>query len=998
MADVDFTQTGKFIRIQVSSLGTDKLLLNGVVGQEAISQPFSYQLQMLSTDFAIKPEDVVGKLATLMIARTEDAFRFYSGFITNFVAGAKHPKRPELRCYRAEMVPWFALLKHISTSRIFQQKTVADVIEEVLTEGLNKLVTQREQSKFLDTSRLKKVSYQKLEYCVQYDETNFNFVSRLMEEYGIFYFFEQASDFHRMTLIPSATLLTGNEQDVTFNVNQSKSGGVFAWEHNFTFRTGGYAQKDYNFLTPTAKMLTSEKSNLPIEKAKPTEQFFWAGRYRNQDEGKPLTRVRMEEEETRYHFAKGSSTYVGFLTGVGFSPGTRIKWAKHDLADEKGKIYLLNSVDFTAAEADYTGETLGEIFLQMTKTFGGSTLDQLKSAIGDPSSINVLGLLKQLPGFGVTSLLGLGAASLPWLENIIGNFLDKHLPGPLHIIADLIPHHADPTPYTNNFTCYPDGTPVRPPRLTPKPEIRGPQPALVVGPEGEEIHTDEHGRIRVKFYWDRETDDANNQKLKAGETSCWMRVTQYWAGPTRGSQYVPRVGDEVMVEFLDGDPDRPIVVGSVYNGDNKVPFELTKYKTQSGFKTRSSLKQKGESKDKFHVFRFDDSTGHEQVLLRSQRRHDLRVYGSSYNTIHANRHMLVGFHDQDSDETGGDLNLTVSHNYSIHVKNDCYEWTEGVYDLHVTGKTVFDLEADHSHIVGGVYELNAREIHVEALTKISLMVGGSFVVIDPSGVYITGPVVMINSGGAPVPTSPAPITDPTDATVSDNGDPGYLMKQQQQQQGQSEPKTHMVPVQHSGSVSLNTDGSYQVGPGIKVNAPNPEYASKVINALTTMGQTKSGGAALASLNNSGKSTTIQPLEAPMAGGSSFTSARSKPNAFTGALSDAGATPAGQPALKFSGEPVTDDAGNPVSGTGAGSDAVTLFDPDQWPDPTSRTKAPADVVLFHELTHADHIAHGTRDNTPTHDNYVTREEARTIAAENQYRAERGVGLRRDHGDS
>ncbi|MFI5023466.1 MAG: type VI secretion system tip protein TssI/VgrG [Alphaproteobacteria bacterium] len=993
MAASEYTQDGKFIRIQVSGLETDKLLLNGVVGQEAISQPFSYQLQMLSTDFAVKAEDVVGKLATLMIERTKDAYRFYSGFITNFVAGAKHAKRHELRCYRAEMVPWFALLKHISTSRIFQQKTVADVIEEVLTEGLKKLAIE---GNFLDTSRLKKVHYEKLEYCVQYNETTFNFVSRLMEEYGIFYFFEQASDYHKMILIPSASLLTGNEQDATFNANQNKAGGVFAWEHNFTFRTGGYAQKDYNFLTPTAKMLTSEKSNLPIAKAKPTEQFFWAGRYRKEDEGKPLTRVRMEEEETRYHFARGSSTYVGFLTGEGFSPGTRIKFTKDEPAGEKGKIYLLNSVDFTAAEPDYTGETLGEIFLQMTKTFGGGTLDQLKSAIGDPSSINVLGLLKQLPGFGVTSLLGLGAASLPWLENVIGNLLDKHLPAPLHFIADLIPHQADPTPYTNNFTCYPDGTPVRPPRFTPKPEIRGPQPAVVVGPEGEEIHTDEHGRIRVKFFWDRETDDPGNQKVKAGETSCWMRVTQYWAGPTRGSQYIPRVGDEVMIEFLDGDPDHPICVGSVYNGDNKVPFELTKYKTQSGFKTRSSLKQKGESKDKFHVFRFDDATGKEQVLLRSQRRHDLRVYGSSYNTIHANRHMFVGYQDQDSDEKGGDLNLTVSHNYSIHVKNDCYEWTEGVYDLHVTGKTVFALNSDHSHIVGGTYELNAMAIHVEALTMISLMVGASSIVIDQAGVYITGPLVLINSGGtAPSPTSPAPITDPTDATVSDNGDPGYLLKQQQQQQGQSDP---MVPVQHAPVVTLNKDGSYQVGPGIKVNAPNPAYAGKVINALATIGQTPSGAALIKSANNSGKSTTIQPLDAPMAGGNSFTSARSKPNAFTGALSDAGATPAGQPALKFPGESINDDAGNPVIGTGTGSDAVTLFDPDQWPDPTSRTKAPADVVLFHELTHADHIAHGTRDNAPTHDNYLTREEARTIAAENQYRAERGVGLRRDHGDS
>ena len=299
----------------------------------------------------------------------------------------------------------------------------------------------------------------------------------------------------------------------------------------------------------------------------------------------------------------------------------------------------------------------------------------------------------------------------------------------------------------------------------------GLQSATVYGPADEDVWTDELGRVLVKFDWDR----THKGQFGGETTSCWLRVVQGWAGPKWGMQFLPRVGEEVLVDFIGGDPDRPIVVGRVYNAVHKPPFELKKYRLQSGIKTRSvPLGEK--EKDRFHMLRFDDTHGSEQVLVRSQRRLDIRAFGSTYETTSGNRNAIIGWKDPDSDQQGGDFDITIGNDYQVHVNGGRYERVEKPRNLTVVGQSVSDLEADDALMVKGTANINASKIILEAKQKISLKVGGNAIVIDPSGVTIIGTLVKINSGGAGEETGDPSIEDPEDAAASDTGEPGWLEK------------------------------------------------------------------------------------------------------------------------------------------------------------------------------------------------------------------------------
>ena len=185
--------------------------------------------------------------------------------------------------------------------------------------------------------------------------------------------------------------------------------------------------------------------------------------------------------------------------------------------------------------------------------------------------------------------------------------------------------------YSNHFTCIPADTPFRPPRITPKPFVQGPQTALVVGKSGEEIWVDKYGRIRVQFYWDR-------QGKKDEKSSCWIRVSQPWAGKNWGSMWIPRMGQEVIVDFLEGDPDRPLITGRVYNAEETVPYTLPDHQTVSTFKSRSS---KGGGDDNYNEIRFEDKKGSEQIFINAEKDMDLRVENDSREFVGSNRHLIV---------------------------------------------------------------------------------------------------------------------------------------------------------------------------------------------------------------------------------------------------------------------------------------------------------------------------------------------------------------------
>jgi type VI secretion system secreted protein VgrG len=345
--------------------------------------------------------------------------------------------------------------------------------------------------------------------------------------------------------------------------------------------------------------------------------------------------------------------------------------------------------------------------------------------------------------------------------------------------------------YSNHLTCIPASVPYRPPRITPKPFVQGPQPALVVGKSGEEIWVDKYGRVVVQFYWDRLGQKNEN-------SSCWIRVSQPWAGSNWGAIWIPRIGQEVLVSFLEGDPDRPVITGRVYNADQMPPYELNKYQTRSTFMSRSS---KGGGSSNYNEVRFEDLKGQEQIFMNAEKDMDLRVENDSREYIGANRHLIVTSNQQEKVNADKHLQVVGNHNekitgnMSLQVSGNQMEKVTGNKSLSVTGNQKESVTGNVSLQVTGNHDesnmayamksnttihLNAgMSAVIEAGMELTLKAGANFIDIGPAGVFISGtPMVFINSGGAAGsapdanPQSPDSPQDPKDPDTADDGSKG----------------------------------------------------------------------------------------------------------------------------------------------------------------------------------------------------------------------------------
>lgn len=474
---VNFTQDGRLLAIE-TSLGKDHLLLTALTGGEALSQLFSYQVDMLSTDYAITSESLIGRNVRILLRDQHDRERPIHGMVARFHAGVLVASG--FRQYTAEVVPWLWFLTQTSDCRIFQNLKVPQIIEQVFkTFG------------FADYEILVSMgNYQPLEFCVQYRETAFNFISRLMEQVGLFYYFRHEADRH-VLVIADANASFRDLPDATLNYVSSNDseGQVTSWQQRYAFRPGAWAQTDYDFEVPSKNLLTTEKTVLKLLNAHAFERFDYPGLYINKDNGARSTRILMEAEEAAYHLVEGQSRYTELRTGGKF------KLKGHPCQDDK-KAYVVSRVRHVASDPTYFG-------------------------------------------------------------------------------------NADEAPsYTNYFEAISHDVRFRSLRCAEKPFVHGPQTATVVGPPGEKIFTDKHGRVRVQFHWDRygKRDD---------KSSCWIRVSYAWAGRGWGNFSVPHVGHEVIVSFLEGDPDQPLITGRVYNGDNGIAMGMPANKTQSGLRDHS---------------------------------------------------------------------------------------------------------------------------------------------------------------------------------------------------------------------------------------------------------------------------------------------------------------------------------------------------------------------------------------------------------------------------
>jgi type VI secretion system secreted protein VgrG len=679
-----YGQAGRLISL-TTPLGEDKLLLTGFTGHEAISRLFQFHLTTLSEDTDIDFTQIIGQTITINVVQSDDSHRQFHGIVSHFACTGNEGGMTR---YELQMVPKLWTLTRFADCRIFHNKDVISILKSVL------------QDRGIEYQSAATGDYKPLEYCVQYRETDFNFVSRLMEQFGIFYFFKHEHGEHTMWLGDSNTAHQPcpGMPNAAFNL---AGGGLDAgdvvnsWSIGQELRSGRHTLTDYNFTTSTTNLQASESTIHSVGGNDSMEIFDYPGLHGTVSDGTALAKIRMEEDEAVYKIAHGTSVCRAFATGYKFD------LEDHPLSAMNAS-YLLTEIHHTASVA--------------------------------------------------------------------GTYRDDAL--------------TSEQTYTNVFSCIPADVPFRPARITHKPFVQGPQTAIVVGKnadnsgaafdqqpggDGEEIWVDKWGRVLVLFPWDR-----------AKATSCWVRVSQDWAGKGWGMINIPRVGQEVLVSFLEGDPDRPIITGRVYNDIQTVPYPLPDNGTRTTFRTSSST---GGGTAHYNELRFEDKSGSEQVFLRGEKDYDTRILNDSREWIGNNQSIMV---KQDRMEK-------VEGNESIQISKDRMEKVGQDDNLNVTqnlnqkagqnisiqaGQNLYEKSGmNFAHEAGMAIHLKAGITMVlEAGVQLSLKAGGSFIDIGPAGIAISGaPLVMINSGGSAgsgsgsSPTDPAAPKDPDQAEDGSKG-------------------------------------------------------------------------------------------------------------------------------------------------------------------------------------------------------------------------------------
>ena len=621
------TQEHRFIAIS-TPLGDDELVIRRMTGRERMSQLFEYDLELYSEDLEIDYEALLGGNATVRVELESGETRYFNGYISRFSLVGQEGRHCT---YQAILKPWLWFLTKTADCRIFQEMKVPDIVKQVFRDhGMTDFKDQLSGS------------YRTWEYCVQYRESDCNFVSRLMEQEGIYYYFTHENGKHELVLADGITSheTTAGYENVPYlppeNSGRRKQDHISSWNISKEVQSGAYALNDFDFKAPK-KGLNSTANDQKSHDGAVFEFYDFPGEYSEHEHGDQYARVRIDELHAQYEIVSGSGDVRGLRTGALFN-------LTEYLREDQNREYLLLSVEYEISSGALVG--------------------------GDSEGEET---------------------------------------------------------FNCDFFAIDSQQQYRSPRVTPKPNVQGLQTAIVVGATGEEIYTDEYGRIKVHFHWDRhgKADDS---------ASCWIRVAQMWAGKKWGSMYIPRVGQEVIVDFIEGDPDRPVVTGRLYNGDCMPPYDLPANKTRSTTKTNSSKGGQG-----FNELRFEDKKGEEQIFIHGEKNKDTRIKKDDFEWIGNEKHLIV--ENDEYEQIKGDKHLTV----------------DGDQNEKIKGTVSRDIKMDLQEKVGMKIGMDAgMEVHVkagmkvvvEAGAQISLKVGGNFIDINPAGIFIKGNVVMINSGGS----------------------------------------------------------------------------------------------------------------------------------------------------------------------------------------------------------------------------------------------------------
>ncbi|WP_454124068.1 type VI secretion system Vgr family protein [Kosakonia sp. Marseille-Q7440] len=573
-------------------LPAEGLLFWKISGREALSEAFSFTLQLLGTDARMDRSQLLGKPVTVTLpTQGLSGSRYLNGKITRVAVSAVELSGTRYAVYQLTVESDLWPMKRDRNLRIFQGQTVPQIVKTLLGEYQVNI-----EDKLTG-------SYRTWEYCVQYQESSFDFISRLMELEGIAYHFRHEADKHTLVLTDAATQHQPFSGYEFIPYHQTPSGGstdeegISQWALEDSVTPGIYSLDDYDFRKPNAWLFQARQNpNSPSPGA--IDVYDWPGRFVEHGHGEFYARIRQERWQVEHQQIEGTAT------AIGIAPGSTFQLTNAAFFNDNGE-YLVTAAHYNFEENRYAS----------------------------------------------------GADSQ--------------------------------TVHRIDFSVIPSSVVFRPPQHTPWPRTYGPQTARVVGPQGESIWTDKYGRIKVKFHWDR---------LAKGDdtSSCWVRVSSAWAGQGYGGVQIPRVGDEVVIDFINGDPDRPIVTGRVYNEASMPPWALPAAATQMGFLSRS----KDGSVDNANALRFEDKAGEEQVWIQAERNLDTHVKNDETRSV------------------GGSQTVNITRDHSGKVAGTHFQATQ----------------LSHDEVIGGDFTQKVQgNLTLASGSSIKLVTGQSALILGANG-------------------------------------------------------------------------------------------------------------------------------------------------------------------------------------------------------------------------------------------------------------------------
>jgi type VI secretion system secreted protein VgrG len=620
-------------------LNAEQLKFRAMRGQEGLSQLFEFEVDMVSASFNLDLKTLLGTSLTLEL-QDEGASRFLNGTVVRFELVGRANETGRHYIYRALVQPWLWYLTRTTDCRIFQNKSVPDVLDEVLGKyGF-------EYEKRLSGS------YRPWEYCVQYQESDFAFVCRLMEHEGIAYHFEHRNGSHLLVLaddvggyntLPGHATIAYRPRDRVVNAMEPC---IDQWRISEQITSGRVMLDDFDFRKSRASLQSVQQDPKGHDHSS-YEVYEWLGGYSENDQGDSYAKIRLQELQCAHEMATGHTNVAGMAPGYLF----QMTYCPRE-ADNRE--YLVIQTRYDLQEPEYSTGGTAESVCEF------------------------------------------------------------------------------------DFTVLPSSVPYRPARKTPKPRTNGPQTATVVGPE--EIWTDRFGRVKLQFRWDRYGQSDEN-------SSCWVRVSSNWAGANYGTMHMPRVGQEVIVDFIGGEPDRPIITGRVYNNDQMPPWELPANATASGILTRSSS---GGAANQANMLRFEDRTGAEQILLHAERNLDVEVEANETHTTGGTRTTLVKGHESATYQSGETRDITAGAKETItggdtrDVTGGFSETVSGGVTQTISGGKKRTLSGGLNDTITGGFNgtIDGQEIRfVSGGRNDTIDTSNNVTVNGPSTTVVTGPTV-----------------------------------------------------------------------------------------------------------------------------------------------------------------------------------------------------------------------------------------------------------------